>query len=71
MLLNHYDYVSIDDVGGKEVTILGGDGGTILREGEGETVFRGCEREKVFRGGELRAGDGELFLRGGDSWAIV
>ena len=52
MLLNRYDYVSIDDVGGKEVTILGGGWGTILRDGEGETVFRGCEGEKVFRGSE-------------------
>ena len=52
MLLNRYYYVSIDDVGGKEVTILGGGWGTILHEGEGETVFRGSEEEKVFRGGE-------------------
>ena len=52
MLLNRYDYVSIDGVGGKEVTILGGGWGTILRDGEGETVFRGCEGEKVFRGSE-------------------
>ena len=50
MLLNRDEYVGIVDVGGEEVTILGGDGGTMLREGEGEgeTVFRGCEGGKVF-----------------------